>query len=143
MRQTYRVGATPRDEFKLDQVVELRHRLVALLPIAVQAHNFGRVLINHQNVRRNLFIRVLVLFALHVDVRMKHSTQSVDVFIEFLALDLVIRFFALSVLGLHHRANDIDVAIQPALDPAFKLLLSDVLHVRSPLSSVEIARCER
>ena len=86
-----RVSTTPRDELEFDQPVELCHRDIALLPVAVQANDLGVLLVDHHDVRGQLAFGVRVVLPLHERVHHVHAASPVDVLLRLPTLDLVVR----------------------------------------------------
>ena len=79
MGQTNGIGTAPRDELELNNPVELGHELVAVFPVAIQPHDLGGQIINHQDVGRTLALALLVVLKLHPSVDVKHSAHAVNV----------------------------------------------------------------
>ena len=143
VRESDRVSTTPRDELELDQVVELGHRDVALLPVTVQADDLGVLLVDHHDVRGQLAFGVRVVFPLHERVHHVHAASPVDVLLPLLAFDLVVRLVRTRLCGLHRSADDRNVAVQTRVHARLEFLLRDVLHLGHALRGVEVRGGER
>ena len=141
MRQADGVSTAPRNELKLDQPIQLGHRFVAFLPIAVQTQHLGVQVVDHQDVWSQLAFAVTVVFERQVRVDVVHSAHAVFVVLPLLAFDLVVGLFRSGHRWLLRGLRDHYVFVQTTTDPVVELFLRDVLNFRHALRGVEV--CSR
>ena len=143
LRQTDRISTAPGDKFELDEPVELLHLLVALFPVAVKADHLPGLLVDHQDVRSKVAIRLFVIIDREVDVGMEDAPLTVDVLAgRLLALDFLVSLLRGRWLGLHTGAGIGNVQVKVCSNPAVELLLGYVLHFGTTLGGVKAWRGE-
>ena len=143
MRQANRIRATPRDELKLDDPVQLGHRVVALFPVPVQANDLRVQLVDHQDVRSRLALRPRVVFQLKVRIAVVNATQAIDILATLTAFDLVVRLLRACRLRIHAGTDQVHILVQPAINTRTELVLGNVLHLSRTLRRVEVRSSKR
>ena len=142
MWQANGVGTTPRDELELHDPIEFGHGFVALFPISVETDHFVLQLINHQDVRGDLTLGILVFLNLKEGIDVINAANPVFVLIRSLTFDLVIGLFRGGFLRIGSRTDHTDVPIETGSNTALKFVGGNVLNLSHPLSGVEISRGE-
>ena len=143
VRQADSVSATPRDELELHDPVQLGHGLVAVFPVAVQAHNLVLQLVDHHDVRGHLALGLVVVLQLQVAVDVIDSALTVLVVLILAAFDLVVGLLGCGLVRLHGCPDDLDVTVQARADAALELPLGDDVDLSRTLGGVEVGGRER
>ena len=135
VRQADAVGAAPRDERELDEVLKLLLRRVVLHPVAVDGQDARRGEVDRHDVGRRA--------VLGLDVRDREDLvdgpQAILVVAGVVApLDLVVGLGCRRHVGLHAGTADVEVAVHAVGDAAVELDLGQVLDVRAALGRVEV-----
>ena len=133
------VGTAPWDELELDHPVHFGHGVVAFFPVTVQAHHFGRQVVDHHDVRGRLALGDGVVFQLQPCVDVVQAAQAVLVVILGLALDLVGGLLGRRHVGVHSRTGQDGVAVQARGHAALVIPVGDVIHLGEALGGVEVA----
>ena len=139
MRQPNGVSAPPRDKLKFRNPIELGHCLIAFLPVAVQTNHLRVLIVNHQNVRCALSLRVLVVIKFQVGVNVINPTNPVLVVTRALALNLVGGLLRPRLLRLNTGFDEIYVPIQPRTHAILEFIVRKVVNFGNSLSRIEIS----
>ena len=140
LRQADWVRAAPWDERELDDPRHLFAGVVLFVPVAVDAEDLARGLVDRDDVRRG----VLALFDLRDRVHLVDGAQTVLVVARVgAAFDLVVGLLGQRRLGLEAGRRQVDVAVHARFYTLLVIKRRDVLDVRLALRAVEVGRCVR
>ena len=143
VRQADGKHAAPWDELELDDPIQLGHRVVALLPVAVEPDYLVGLLVHHHDVRGHLPLGMLVVFQLQPRVDVEDLAQPVLVVLELAPLDLVVGLLRVRLLGLLAGGDVRPVLVHPAGDAPVVLPLGDLVDLGGTLGGVEVAGRKR